>query len=282
MMTRTYGLDFSADQNRAGHKIWVAELVSDGDAFTLAGCATLCELTGCSPKRDASHAALVNWIKSLDACVVGCDFPFGVPRVHLGEHTTWAAWLRGFTPDPSTPLQFWKDAQLDVVQATGGTRKELRRTTDTLTQTPMAPLNRRVFFQTFFGLQNVLRPLTLAGDVNVAPMVSFGADVPTLIEVCPGSLIKRHGALREATAGRPYKGRSAQAKRARDAVVRFLIDDVQMRMASSLARQLRQDPEADAIDAALSAWCAWRHRDRLDALAQQHRADALREGWVYV
>jgi len=279
-----FGLDFSADQNLAGHKVWIAELIGHEDALHLARCDTLCGITGCPPGRDAAHAALVDWISARGPSVIGCDFPFGVPTVHLPPrpHRPWADWVVRFNPDPDEPLAYWAQAQQEVQRATEGGRRELRRATDTLTRTPMAPLNRRVFFQTFFGLRHVLRPLVTRGAATVAPMMPTDPGKPVLIEVCPGSLLKQHPALREACAAHGYKGRSPVAKRGRDAIVRQLQRVGRMHLTRTQARQLRQDPEGDALDAVLAAWCAWRHRDRLNDIPDEHRADALREGWVYV
>jgi len=279
-MTRTFGIDFSADQNRAGRKAWIAELGGDGDTPRLVRCDTLCGWTGGPATRSEAHAALVDWVAQLGPCVIGCDFPFGLPAVHLPPEANWVQWLKTFDPDPdpSQPLVFWREAQQQVQRATGGTRRELRRTTDTLTKTPMAPLNRRVFFQTFFGVRDVLRPLVAQGGATVAPMMPAHPGKPTLIEVCPGSWLKQHPTLD----AQGYKGSTGNAKRGRDAIVRWLRREAGVDMPERLARQLRQDPEADAIDAALSAWCAWRHRDRLQEIPAAHRDDALREGWVYV
>ena len=98
------GVDFSGAK-AAGKKIWLSVGKVKGGALSVDVCCPATALTGGNPAREAALAALRALISVSPSAVVGCDFPFGLPR-SLVDATSWEAFVLGFAKRYATPEAF--------------------------------------------------------------------------------------------------------------------------------------------------------------------------------
>ena len=118
------------------------------------------------------------------------DAPFGLPRESLGgglaglpegREPTWievAEWMASF---PNA--RAWRGAMRE------SSRREPKRTCDRVLHTPLAPMNLRVFKQTFTAITEILLPLAREG-IAIMPVsmpTTAGAALPStrVFEGCP-------------------------------------------------------------------------------------------------
>jgi hypothetical protein len=267
---RVYGVDFSADRERAGEKIWVAEAVVD-DGLRVTCSEPLVEFLDVERQREHAIPALTEWLAGLEDVAVGMDFPFSLPGDVLAADE-WPEFLRrlpGWADDPSD-LARECEARAELE---GDASEVLRETEEPLGA--LCPYNRRLRAQTFYGQRDVLRPLVLADAVRCAPMQSPHADRPTLVEVYPAGTFDRLGAH-----DLNYKGEGDDAREHRDANLAALTD---AGVAVEEAAQDRAlgDEAGDALDAVTAAVAVHQHaRDPADL---QTDDDVRRiEGHIYV
>lgn len=189
------------------------------------------------------------------------DAPFGMPIPTLdacGVDHDWEAsvrWLASFT-DP-------RDWRRSVRQRI---RKEPKRTADRASATPLAPMNLRVFKQTWTAMVELLGPLAAEG-VRIEPLAGPIASSVTVAEGCPASLLKRAG-----DSARGYKGRESTHRVRREEILEFARRRLGLGIEESVARRCIEDPGGDDLDAVLLT---------LDPLVTVPPAEALVEGWVY-
>ncbi|MFO0962674.1 MAG: hypothetical protein U0625_07165 [Phycisphaerales bacterium] len=145
------------------------------------------------------------------------------------------------------------------------TRREPRRRCDQELHTPMAPMNLRVFKQTWSFVCELLLPLADAG-VRVEPVAGpLGARV-VVCEGCPASVLRAHD-----WPHRGYKGAGAPPAAVRGEIVRRL-RALGLAIPEPLAQEAVRDEEGDLLDALLLT------------TAPMHTvvpAEAIVEGWVY-
>jgi hypothetical protein len=124
-------------------------------------------------------------------------------------------------------------------------RKEPKRACDRAESTPMAPMNLRVFKQTWTLIAEVLLPLAEAG-VHIEPLVHRSpASRMVVYEGCPSSILQRFG-----WPAKGYKGEGAPPREVRASIVERL-PSVGVSMHASLAREAIDDAEGDLLDAIL-------------------------------
>ncbi|MFM1823028.1 MAG: hypothetical protein RI967_1294 [Planctomycetota bacterium] len=201
------------------------------------------------------------------------DAPFGLPlacftdampegfeEVLAGRELSWLAvaeWMSGF----ATPRE-WRAAMRDA------SRKEPKRTCDREFATPLAPMNLRVFKQTFTLIKEIALPLAREG-VAIMP-VSMPADGSTpavrVCEGCPASVLKR----REWPA-KGYKGGGEPPRRVREELVRLLRHEG-LEIPSDIAVEAINDEEGDLLDAIILT---------MRPFDVPHPPEALVEAWVY-
>ena len=186
------------------------------------------------------------------------DAPFSLPLETLEAHRvgpTWldmARWMREF----GTP-RGWRVALRDT------SRREPRRTCDRVFHAPMAPMNLRVFKQTWTLICEVLLPLAEAG-LRIDALYEMPSPA-TLVEGCPASVLF----LREWPA-RGYKGQGEPPRALRTELVKRL-DREGLRVPKPMADEAIADEEGDLLDAILLV---------TDPVAGPPPAEAVREGWI--
>ncbi len=186
--------------------------------------------------------------------------PDGLDEVLAGRELSWLAvaeWMSGF----ATPRE-WRAAMRDA------SRKEPKRTCDRVFATPLAPMNLRVFKQTFTLIKEIALPLAKEG-VAIMP-VSMPADgsapAVRVCEGCPASVLKR----REWPA-KGYKGGGEPPRRVREELVRLLRHEG-IEIPSDIAVEAINDEEGDLLDAIILT---------TRPFDEPHPPEALVEAWVY-
>jgi hypothetical protein len=82
---RVLGVDFSG-ANDAGCKIWIAECKrARGNRLTLVDLRQACDLPNGGVDPATAIAALADHIVEQPDTIAGCDFPFSLPKLHIGK-----------------------------------------------------------------------------------------------------------------------------------------------------------------------------------------------------
>jgi hypothetical protein len=242
---RVYGVDFSGAAN-AGRKIWITGGSIVGDTLTFDVGRRLADAPSYAPERERALAALRRFVAREAPCVVGLDFPFGLPQALVGE-ARWEDFALNFGDRFADAAAFRRTCQ----EATGG--KELKRTTDLVAGTPFSPYNLRLYRQTYYGIRDVLEPLVRSDRASVLPMQPAVPERAWLVEVCPASTLKRLGF------SRPYKDRKGQRFRAtRDELLAEIARHHGIEIPNWLRVKVRDDNDGDALDSVIAAVTTYR------------------------
>ena len=185
--SRVYGIDFSGARD-AGNKVWIAGGVSEGGCLRVERCASAAEWLGVGPERDPCLAALSEFVAQRGEAAVGLDFPFGLP-VLLVTEGSWVEFVFAFGGRHNDPDHFSDSCQEATAERWPG-RKEIKRVTDIEAHTPSSPYNRRIKYQTFYGIRDVLAPLVRNGAAWVLPMQPGTRSKPWVLEICPSSTMR--------------------------------------------------------------------------------------------
>jgi hypothetical protein len=248
---RVVGVDFSAAKADAGRRTWVAEAaVGDGE-LELTALSDAAGHLGCAPSREATLAALVEYLTAAreERVVVGLDFPFSLPAALLAGDD-WHAFVA------ATPGRWGRLDGVDSPRAlyeaatrlAAAENASLRRATDAA-RGGQEPTGFRIKTQTYYGVSAVLR--RVAGDVAVAPFDDAAAADTVLVEAYPAALFDslsgatRTGYKRDTREGVEARRRNAAALEA--AGVGFGGDE---------AFAVATDDALDAVAAAVAAWRA--------------------------
>jgi hypothetical protein len=267
---RAIGIDFSGARD-AGKRIWISEGSIDGrNRFNLEGCRPAFQRLNCSAKRDATLPALAEWIAERADAVIGCDFPFALPRCAVDE-LSWHDFVRSFerhgTADEfRSAMRLWH---------AGAVQKEPKRRTDLPEHaaTPWNPWNIRLYRQTHAGIGSLLAPLV--GRAAIAPFDRPADGRPLIVETCPASSLKQLGLYR--THG-GYKGSGADRRRKRGQLADALCDLGLVAMSSALRSDIVADRGGDALDSVIAALGAIA---ALPEIALEVGYNEPIEGWVY-
>jgi hypothetical protein len=225
--TVRHGVDFSGADSGGRAKIVIATRRGDSPVSIRRGV-----------DRSGLRKAILETAEAEERHMWRIDAPFSVPLAVYDRHEIehdWhalARWMRGFES-----ARDWRRALRTV------NRKEPRRTCDREARTPMAPMNLRVFKQTWTVVCEVLLPLAEAG-VHIAPV--HVTDSPAIVcEACPASVLTFR-----AISPRGYKGRTEENHARRVELCRLLMSwgiPVSTRDADAAVR----DAEGDVLDALL-------------------------------
>jgi hypothetical protein len=269
-MTRTlHGIDFSGAR-QAGHGIWIAEALVDGDRLHIEACASAADRFGVA-ERAPCLGHLCEFLR--DAEVVGMDFPFGVPApVH--DRDTWADSLE-WVATVATDVDGFEEACVSRAENEGTDRTYLLRETDGPVGAK-SPYHWLVASQTFHGIRDVLAPLARTDDVRVQPMqAEEGASGATeLCEVYPAATLATCS-----LPAREYKDDDGPARERRAEIVDGLESETRIELTASVRGQLIDDAGGDALDAVVAALATDRAR-RADF--EPDRAYDPVEGHIYV
>lgn len=199
MGSRVLGVDFSGASD-AGRGIWLTEARAGREGLAVEACYRAADRWGTD--RERAHAGLRERVVAGSFDVVGLDFPFSLPAALLEEHCggRWRGLLEWLAGDgPADPEAFASTCRSTARAHTGDGAAALRRETD-LRRGALCPYGRRVQYQTFYGVRDVLGGLADREDVAVAPMQGREADT-VVVEVYPAATFGWLGAYREGYTG---------------------------------------------------------------------------------
>lgn len=265
------GVDFSGARD-AGRRIWISEgSIEARNRFRLTQCQPAFERFGCAADRDEALPALVAWLERQNDAVVGCDFPFALPRSAIDD-ASWREFAGSFRQRYATADEFRSFMRDRHARAE---RREPKRRTDLPEHaaTPWNPWNIRLYRQTHAGIGSLLAPLL--GRVAIVPFDRPGDGRPVLVETCPASSLKQLGLYRRHGG---YKGAGADCRRKRERIVDALEDMGLIALSPALRTRIVADRGGDALDSAIAALGAIA---ALPEIARGIGYDEPIEGWVY-
>jgi Protein of unknown function (DUF429) len=234
---RIFGLDFSGARD-AGRRIWLAEGRLSPDGLEILECLPAVELPGGGIERSAAISAVGRAISNMRNAIIGCDFPFSLPRDFIRAES-WIDFIAGF--DHLDAFAFRAHCR----RFSAG--REPKRQTDLEAKTPWCAFNIRLYRQSFHGMAELLKPLVVeAKAAIVLPMQPTRAGRPWLIEVCPASAL-RHFGWRGS-----YKGPQLRSQRRR---ILALLSEARLLKAlpSSIAERAIDNSGGDALDSIIAA-----------------------------
>ena len=135
--------------------------VRPADGLEILSCRPISALPGGADDRATALAALRSFIAGMPDAIIGCDFPFSLPRAHI-EAASWLDFIDGFRH--ADALAFYEHCR----RASGG--KEPKRATDVESKTPWCAFNIRLYRQSYHGMAELLRPLVMEAKALVLPM----------------------------------------------------------------------------------------------------------------
>jgi hypothetical protein len=237
---RIFGIDFSGAQN-AGDHIWIAATRLNNDGLLVEKVMPATSLANGSPDRTQAIAAVRDFIANQNSALFGMDFPFSLHESQLGE-SNWSQFVASFSTRFPTAEHLYQEV--------GGKGRELRRQTDGTAKTPFAPGNLRIYRQTYYGLRDLLAPLTTSAQAVVCPMQHISTDMPILIEVCPAVTLARHQLRLPG-----YKGHEPSARAQRNIILQGL-KTLKMFLTRDIAAKILNDAGGDALDSVIAAFAA--------------------------
>lgn len=252
------GIDFSGAA-LAGEKIWVAHAQIENETLVVHSLQSAANLRAGAPERDAALLALVNYIQSFEAPICGFDFPFSLRADEL-DAANWRDWALSLS-------ECFADADAFRAAYAGA-----KRETDIKAKTPFAPLNLRLYRQTYYGIAHVLAPL-LRTEAVALPFDSPPTEATWLLEICPASLLKKHKLYFS------YKGKSNEQRENRERILSECQARFALEVPAPLAQLALENSEGDALDATLSAVCVARALEK-NSWAPRDETERL-EGRVY-
>jgi hypothetical protein len=200
------------------------------------------------------------------------DAPFGLPLECFA-----GARPEGFGDGPVTWMAIaeWM-ARFDTAREWRGAMRELsrrepKRTCDRALATPLAPMNLRVFKQTFTVITEILLPLAREGiAIEPVSMPADRADARVRVaEGCPASVLRHRG-----WPAKGYKGGGEPPRVVREEIVRLLRKDG-LEIASQTAVEAIHDVEGALLDALILTTAP------IAVPAEGLPPEALVEAWVY-
>jgi len=262
------GVDFSGAA-KAGRHIWIAECSDSDEMLTVDRCYAA-ETEVETDERDRVLERLCAAISSAESCVVGLDFPFGIPKTVAGT-SEWKTFVEGF--EYESPDRFHEECKTAAVDACG--KSYVSRETEDELVGGLCSYDWQIRSQTYYGIRGVLREL-LDKNVGVRPMQD--SDSVDVVEVYPAATFDKIGAERTG-----YKQKRQESHDARRTNLETLqTADGELRAVEFSDEVLRDYALCDdnALDAVVCALAAARARDN-GFKTDCDRYDPL-EGYIYV
>ncbi len=274
-----YGVDFSGAR-LAGRNTWVARVEPRrrGRA-ALVGLDRLETLCG-TAERTPALAHLVELVAASESALWGFDVPFGLPVELFPDASPWAAQF-DFLCD-------WGEEAyacgLECIRRAllVGDRMHLRRTTDTVAKAPFDGYHYRMIYQTFYGMRDVVLPLTRVPGTAVLPFHyrRLARAKRVVVECCPGSVLKKLG-LPHQNYKQPAGGPLIEKRLRTRHVLHAALDELVV-IPDRFRRVMMRNPGADALDSVIAAVGAARAVAAADHAAIARHPRYPREGHLYV
>jgi hypothetical protein len=279
-----YGVDFSGAR-QAGRTIWIARTEPRARGrLALVALDRLDTLCG-TAERAVCLAELVRLVNTSRDALWGIDCPFGLPLELFPPGAPWGdqfAFLNGYGDDAYR-------CGMECIARTkrlpaGPLRSALhcRRQTDLDVKAPFDAFHYRMVYQTFFGLRDVVQPLSATPGTAVLPFQyrKLPRARRVAVECCPASVLKKHG-LPHQNYKQPKGGPLTRLRRTtRHAILAGL--GKWIRIGNRHRRAIMRNPGGDALDAVLAAVGAFHGFREADHDAIAHHPRFPREGRMYV
>ena len=244
----THGVDYSGAKGGGGSKIVIATRDAEGLI---------------SVRRGATRQDLLTMIRSANADgnrhLWRIDAPISLPESVFAAHgisPDWLALARWMSTFDSA--RDWRRALRAV------DRKERKRTCDRAAKAPLAPMNLRVFKQTWTAVCELLRPLAEEG-FHIAPV--HPTDAPSILtEACPASVLDRIG-----QSSRGYKGAEPAHLQRRSELCSVLSEEG-LDLPAQAIKHAERDAQGDVLDALLLL---------LPPVHEVVPREASIEGWIW-
>lgn len=265
---RIIGAQFSGAA-LAGSRTWLAEGVVEDGALRIVTVRQVADLPNGAVERELAMPALRKYLAKQRTAVIGIDFPFGLPAA-IVKAKTWLEFVAAFG-----------DLYVDVADFTAKAKvaagnQERWRLTDRELGKRSAPHKRRLAFQTFYGIRDILAPLVADGQAAVVPMQVPLPRKPVFVEVSPPA------SLRRARISPPFKGAAPLARRAREGVLAAYERLGQLwPLPPDVRERVLDDAEGDALNAVVAAVAAaWSSANR-DRWTTDPDSPYMIEGRIY-
>jgi hypothetical protein len=274
-----YGVDFSGAR-LAGRNMWVARIDSRRRGRPVLTALDRFETLCGTAERSAVLTHLVGLVESSEHALWGFDFPFGLPVELFPAGAAWA--------DQFAFLAEWGEEAyacgLECIRRARllGDRMHIRRATDFDAKAPFDCYHYRIIYQTFYGMRDVVGPLSRTRGTCVLPFQyrRLARAKRVLVECCPSSVLKKLGLPHQnykQPAGGPL---TRKRKLTRHAILAAL--DGMVAIADRERRVMMRNPGGDALDAVIAAVGALRAVAVADHAAIRRHHRYSREGHLYV
>ena len=237
-------------------------------------------------ERTPALAHLVQLVHQSSAALWGFDFPFGLPLELFPAGHTWGKvfdFLNGWEEDAyGCGLECVRRARKLKHAEARKTKHHVRRVTDVEARAPFDTFHYRIIYQTFFGIRDVIGPLSRTPRTAVLPFQyrKLSAAERVLVECCPSSVLKAlnlpHQNYKQPTGGPLTRRRKVTRHRLLAAVEQFV--DIP----ATFRRVMMRNPGGDAMDAVIAAVGAWRAVLSADHHAISRHPRYRHEGRLYV
>ncbi|MBN9523469.1 DUF429 domain-containing protein [bacterium] len=274
-----YGVDFSGAK-LAGRNTWVARVEPRRRGRPVLVALDRLEALCGTAERGPALAHLVELVAGSESALWGFDVPFGLPIELFPNGAAWSAqfdFVREWGDEAyACGLECIRRALLV------GDRMHLRRTTDTDAKAPFDGYHYRMIYQTFFGMRDVVAPLSRVPGTAVLPFhyrrVSRAKRV--VVECCPGSVLKKLG-LPHQNYKQPTGGPLARKRLRTRHTLHAALDELVV-VSDRFRRVMMRNPGADALDAVIAAVGVARAVAAADHAAIARHPRYPREGHLYV
>lgn len=240
------GVDFSGAA-RPGEDVWLAEGRLDDGRLRITSCRSAAESLGASARGPVLEA-----LRDRLRCrpgTTGLDCSLGLPAdlVPAGVET-WTASIRWFSEEfAAADADGMRETLKQRARALDGDGVELKRRTDDAVGAN-SPYSFITYYQTLYGLRDVLAPLVEAGDVAVPPMQAPGET--NVVESYPAGTLRRLDTVDEG-----YKDGGDAAADCRAEILAALAAETAFDVVieESVRDRAISEPGGDALDSVVAA-----------------------------
>ncbi|WP_178916236.1 DUF429 domain-containing protein [Natronomonas gomsonensis] len=237
------GVDFSG-ASEPGDDIWITEGSWDGDRLTVRRCRSATEVFGATGRTTVLNR-LREYLAS-EPGTSGLDVSFGLPDTLLPDCETWRETLEWFEAAfAAASADEMREELKRRARASDADGVELKRRTDDAVGAN-SPYSFITYYQTLYGIREVVAPLVADGRVAVPPMQP--ADERNLIEIYPAGTLRRLDTVDET-----YKDGAADARRRRKTILNALVESTPLELADGIRERAVSETGGDALDSIVAA-----------------------------
>ena len=240
------GVDFSGSA-APGRDIWLADGRLDGDRLEVTACRPAAEAFGATA-RGPVLSALGDALRNRPG-TTGLDVSFGLPAALLpaavDDWVDAVAWFRA--EFGGADADGMRETLKDRAREREGDGVELKRRTDRAVRAN-SPYSFITYYQTLYGIRELLGPAVADGAVSVPPMQPAGER--TVLEVYPAGTLRRLETVDEG-----YKEPTDEAAAARAEILAALetASDLEVTVAEPVRERAVADDGGDALDSVVAA-----------------------------